>query len=272
MSGFQRLRKGLTSVLYFLIPIIVLLIIWEVYSRLGGVSSILLSRPSEISIAITKLFQAQTSSGHSILLTHIFASIYRLFFALVLATAAGVGLGILMGINRHIYRFFDPLITIIMPIPGIAWAPIFMIWLGFGSPTIITAGTVAAFFPIVYNTTAGIRSIDPKLVWSARSTGASRTTVFFRIYIPASAAYIFTGFKLGLARAWRTIIAVEMLAATLWGLGYMIFDARDYLQPTIIYGGIIILAIIYLLIERVLIGWMEKRTIVKWGMIRELEA
>lgn len=272
MSGIQRLRKRLTSGLYFLIPIIVLLIIWEVYSRLGGVSSILLSRPSEISIVIAKLFQAQTSSGHSVLLTHILTSLYRLFFALFLATVAGVGLGILMGINRHIYRFFDPLITIIMPIPGIAWAPIFMIWLGFGNPTIITAGTVAAFFPIVYNTTAGIRSIDQKLVWSARSTGANRATIFFRVYIPAAAAYIFTGFKLGLARAWRTIIAVEMLAATLWGLGYMIFDARDYLRPSIIYGGIIILAVIYLLIERVFISWLEKRTIIKWGMIRVSEA
>ena len=206
------------------------------------------------------------------MMAHIFASLYRLFLALVIATVAGVVLGVLMGANRHVYSFFDPLITIIMPIPGIAWAPIFMIWLGFGDPTIITVGTVAAFFPIVYNTAAGIRSIDQKLIWAARSTGANRATVFFRVHIPASAAYIFTGFKLGLAQAWRTIIAVEMLAATLWGLGYMIFDARDYLCPSIIYGGIIILAVIYLLIERIFIGWLERRTIIKWGMIRALEA
>jgi ABC-type nitrate/sulfonate/bicarbonate transport system permease component len=68
-----------------------------------------------------------------------------------------------------------------------------------------------------------------------------------------------------LARGWRTIIAVEMMAASLLGLGYMIFSARDYLRPSIIYGGIIVLAVTYFLIENV-IKWIERRTVEKWGM------
>lgn len=272
MPDILRLRKGLTSAFYFLIPIIVLLVAWEVYSRLGDVNSVLLSRPSDIFLAIAKLFTSQTSSGHSVLLTHILSSLFRLFVALVVASIVGIGLGILMGVNGRIYKFLDPLITVIMPIPGIAWAPIFMLWLGFGDPTIITVGAIAAFFPIVYNTAAGIRSIDQRLVWAARSMGIDNAAMLFKVHIPATAAYIFTGFKLGLAQAWRTIIAVEMLAATLWGLGYMIFDARDYLQPSIIYGGIIVLAVIYILIERLLIGWMEKKTIARWGMVEATEA
>lgn len=85
--------------------------------------------------------------------------------------------------------------------------------------------------------------------------------------LPWSAAYIFTDFKLALARGWRTIIAVEMIAATLLGLGYIIFDARDYLRPSIIYGGIMILAVVFFLIENV-VRLIEKRTIEKWGMVR----
>lgn len=76
--------------------------------------------------------------------------------------------------NKYIYRFFDPLITVAMPVPGIAWAPIFMLGLGFRDPPIITVGALAAFFPIVYNTATGVRSVDRKLIWSARSMGADR--------------------------------------------------------------------------------------------------
>jgi len=154
-----------------------------------------------------------------------------------------------------------------MPIPGIAWAPIFMIWLGFGDPTIITVGALAAFFPIVYNTAAGVRSVKKEMIWAAQSMGADEKTIFFKVLLPSSAAFIFTGFKLGLARGWRTIIAVEMIAASLWGLGFMIFDARDYLQPSIIYGGIIVLAALYFFIES-LIKLIEQKTIEKWGMVR----
>ena len=60
---------------------------------------------------------------------------------------------------------------------------------------------------------------------------------------------------------------MEMSAASLWGLGFMRFDARDYLRPSIIYGGILVLAAIYLLIENVLIRWVERRTVEKWGMV-----
>jgi NitT/TauT family transport system permease protein len=97
--------------------------------------------------------------------------------------------------------------------------------------------------------------------------GANKKTIFFKVCLPGAASYVFVGFKLGLARGWRTLIAVEMIAASLWGLGFMIFDARDYLQPSIIYGGIFTLAITYFLIENVLIKWVERHTVEKWGIV-----
>ena len=266
--SFGKIKGNLRSVFYFLIPIVVLLIGWELFSRLGIVNPVLISRPSQISVVLYDLLKAESASGHSILLVHIFTSLYRLVFAFIIAIIAGIGIGILMGVNKHIYRFFDPLIAVLMPIPGIAWAPILMLWLGFGDPTIITVGALATFFPIVYNTATGVRAVEKNLMWAAQSMGASKRTVFVKVCLPGAAAYILTGFKLGLARGWRTIIAVEMIAASLWGLGFMIFDAREYLQPSIIYGGILVLAIIYLLIENVLIKWIERHTVERWGMVR----
>lgn len=264
----MKMGKRFRSILYFLAPILVLCIVWELFSRLELINPVLLSRPSVMLESLYDLLVSKSPGGYPVLLVHIGTSLYRLVVAFIIAAVAGIGLGILMGANRRIYRFLDPLITFVMPIPGIAWAPILMLWLGFGDPTIITVGALATFFPIVYNTSAGVRSIDQKLVWSARSMGAGRAGVFFQVSLPGAAVHIFTGLKLGFARGWRTIIAVEMIAASLWGLGFMIFDAREYLLPSVIYGGILILAIIYLIIENVLLNFVEKRSVMRWGMIR----
>ncbi len=266
----DKLKEKFITVLYCLIPLAFVFVGWEICSRLEIVEPALLSRPSEIMRVLNRLLTEQTDAQHSVLLTHIFSSLYRLFLSLILASLIGISLGILMGINRYVRKFFDPLLSALAPIPGIAWTPLFLIWLGFGDLTIITVGFLAAFFPIVYNTAAGVRSINQKLVWAAQSVGVNKLSLLIKVYIPSSLNYIFTGFKLGLARGWRTIIAVEMIAATLWGLGFMIFDAREYLQSSVIYGGIMILAFTYLFIEKVIISWMEKKTVTKWGMVREI--
>jgi len=262
-----RLKETLQSIIYFFVPILLFLLGWELVSGTKLVNPALISSPSEIFQILYELFKpgARSFLGHSILLD-ISQSLYRLASAFSIATVCGLGLGMLMGRNKYVHRFFDPLITMAMPIPGIAWAPIFMLWLGFGDPTIITVGALAAFFPIVYNTAAGVRSVKEKLVWSALSMGANDKTVFLKVLLPSSAAHIFTGFKLALARGWTAIISVEMIAATLLGLGYMIFTARDYLRPSIIYSGIMILAAVFYLIDKI-VRWFEKHTIEKWGMV-----
>jgi len=263
----MKAKRIVLSISFFLIPVVLLLLGWEIFAWLEIINPALISRPSEIFELLYDLTKPTARFlGHSIFLD-IYTSLYRLLYSFTIAGFSGIALGMLMGRSKILYRFFDPLITMAMPVPGIAWAPIFMLWLGFGDPTIITVGALAAFFPIVYNTVAGVRSIDEKLIWSARSMGADEKTVFLKVFLPWSAAYIFTGFKLALARGWRTIIAVEMMAASLLGLGYMIFAARDYLRPSIIYGGIIVLAVTYFLIEN-MVKWIERRTVEKWGMVQ----
>ena len=264
----MKVNKKVESFFYFFISVFIILIVWESVSRLRVVNPSLISKPSEIFLNMISLFNEKTKNGNSVLLTHIYSSLYRLFFSFLIATGVGISIGILMGRNKYVYRFFDPLITVAMPIPGIAWAPIFMLWLGFGDPTIVAVGTLAAFFPIVYSTAIGVRSIEKRMVWSALEAGANRKMIFLKVLLPSSMPYVLTGLKLGLARGWRTIIAVEMIAASLWGLGFMIFDAREYLQPSIIYGGIMILAVIFYLLEN-LLKLIEEKTVQKWGMVKE---
>jgi len=241
--------------------------LWELAAHFHWINPSLFAPPSSIVRDLLRL-HVRKLPDRSILLTHIGASLQRVFVAASIGTVAGVLMGVLMGTSRLVHRFFDPIITLLMPIPGIAQAPLFIVWLGFGDPTIITVGAIAAFFPIAFNTAAGVRSIDPQLVRAARLMGTSSTACLPRVYLPSAAGHVMAGVKLGWARCWRTVIAVEFVAAASWGLGYMIWDASEYIRSGVVYGGILLLMLVYLAMERLLLESVERLTVRRWGMIR----
>lgn len=261
-SGKARVRWLLP-----LVPIVTFLVCWQALSVLDWINRSLFPPPTEVISELVTLLLGELPT-RSVLLIHVAATLRRLVIASLVGILSGILVGALIGIRQGLYRFFDPLITVLMPIPGIAMAPLFIIWLGFGDPTIIAAGSVAAFFPLVYNTAAGVRSVDIQLIRAAQMMGANRAQVFFGVYLPWAAGYVLLGVKLGLARCWRTVIAVEFIAAASWGLGYMIWDAAEYLRAAVVYGGIALLILVYFIIEKGLINTLEKHTVEKWGMIR----
>ncbi len=267
MSWSSRLQRAALLAL----PILLLLVAWEIAARVAEVNAVLFSRPSAVGVALWGLLQAESPGGWPVLLVHMLESLARLGLAVTIATPAGVILGLLMGTHRHVRGFFDPLLTVFMAIPGLAWAPLLLVWLGFGDVPIVVAGAMSAFFPVVHNTSAGVRSTDPSVVQAARSMGATGVGLLWRVRLPAATPQVLTGFKLGFARAWRVIIAVEMIAATTWGLGYMIFDAREYLQSSLIYGGILLMALVFLAVERGVVGTIERLTVARWGLLDTLE-
>ena len=251
-----------------ILPACLFLIGWEIFARNGWVNPVLFPAPTQTITKLVNLFQ-KGLPVRSELSTHILSTLKRLSLGFILGVTAGVFFGILVGLSNLMYNFFNPFISILMPIPGIALAPLFIIWFGFGDPTIIILGTLSTFFPIVYSTSAGIRSVDRQVVRAAQIMGANPIQTIFEVFIPWSAAYIFNGVKLGLARGWMTIIAVEFVAASNWGLGYMIWNATEYLQADTVYGGILVMIIIFVLLEKTLIRELERRTVTKWGMITQ---
>lgn len=251
----------------WLLPVVVFLAGWQLLSGASFINPSLFPPPTEIASELVNLYSNGLPT-HSLLLVHVAATLNRLLIASLIGGLSGMLVGVFMGASRRLYRFLDPLITVLMPVPGIAMAPLFIVWLGFGNPTIVALGSIAAFFPLAYNTAAGVRSIDPQLVRAAQMMGASRATVLFDVYFPWSAGYVLLGIKLGLARCWRTIIAVEFIVAASWGLGYMIWDAAEYLRASVVYGGIFLLIVIYFVIERGLVNTFEKYTVERWGMVQ----
>lgn len=241
--------------------------LWQVAATSGWINSTLFPPPSDIWRALSRMHTRDPDE--SILLHHVWVTIQRLFWATLLGAALGAFIGAAMGLSRFVYRALDPLITLIMPIPGIALAPLFIVWLGFGTATIVCVGAIAAFFPIAYNTAAGVRTVDQQLVRASRTMGAGRLQTIMNVHLPWSLAFLLLGLKLGFARGWRTVVAVELIASTNWGLGYMIWDAAEYLQSATVYGGIILMIVVYFLIERLFLGVLEHRTINRWGMLND---
>jgi ABC-type nitrate/sulfonate/bicarbonate transport system permease component len=230
------------------------------------INPVLFSAPSNTIIEMVALYNKGLPI-RSELVSHTLATLQRLGIGYISGVCLGILMGISMGISNGIFHFFNPLISVLMPIPGIALAPLFIIWFGFGNPTVIILGALSTFFPVVYSTSTGIRSVNRQLVRAAKIMGANPLQVIINVHIPWAAAYIFSGMKIGLARGWMTIIAVEFVAASNYGLGYMIWRATEFLQSKIVYGGILIMVLIFIVLDKGIIQILEKHTISKWGLI-----
>ncbi|MHB1417734.1 MAG: ABC transporter permease, partial [Chloroflexota bacterium] len=200
-QGWHSLTTRVTSLASFLFPIFMLVCAWEAISRLGLVNPVLLPPPSRI-IALTVHYM--TPAGGWLLWNDAAMSAYRLVLGSILAVAIGIPLGMGIGMVPALYRFFTPILSILLPIPSLAWVPIVILWLGIGNATPIFIVFLSGIFPIVYNTSAGARSMDYRLIWAAQTMGASKVQLFFGVILPGSLAHIVTGVKLAVGGGWRS--------------------------------------------------------------------
>ena len=153
-------------------------------------------------------------------------------------------IGVLMGRSRRAEDYLLPLISIGAPIPGLAYAPLFLLWFGPGNvPSVLLVAFVSTF-PIIYNSWTGVKAVKDIWVRSAHAMGADDRRLFRHVILPGALPYIMTGLRLGLAQAWRILVAVEMLAAVPWGLGWLIFGAQEFLNTDVMLAGIAVIALI----------------------------
>ena len=243
------------------LPFLVVGLLWEIVARAGLFPPKLFPPLEAIGQALVEL----TASG--ILPHHAFDTILRLLFGFALAAAVGVIIGILMGRSRRMEDIFLPLVSILAPIPGIAWAPLFLLWFGLGSrPATLLVAFVSAF-PIIFNTWTGVKAVKEIWVRSAQAMGADDRRLFVAVILPGALPYILTGLRLGLAQAWRALVGVEMLAAVPWGLGWMIFGAREFLNTDVMLAGVAVIGVIGLALEKLVFERIEHFPVKRWGMM-----
>lgn len=202
------------------------------------------------------------------MLAHAGATLYRVLFGFSLALVLGIPLGILMARFKPVENFFLPLVSALMPIPSFALVPLFMLWFGIGNLTTILIVFYAATFPMLFNTWSGVRSVNPIWLRAAGAMGADERRLFWKVIIPGASPFIITGARQAFLRSWIAVVGAEMIAASDFGLGWVIFDAKEFLQTDVMMASLVVIGFIGFVFERVVFGSLERFTVLRWGMMR----
>jgi len=202
------------------------------------------------------------------MLAHAGYTLYRVLFGMSLAVVVAIPLGILMGRFRPVENFFLPLASAFMPIPSLAWVPVFILWFGLGNTVSILIVFYAALFPMLLNVWSGVRSVNPLWLRAAGAMGADENALFWKVIIPAASPFVITGLRQAFLRAWIAVVGAEMLAASDWGLGWIIFDAKEFLNADLMLASLTVIGCIGFMFERVVFGSLERATVQRWGMVR----
>jgi NitT/TauT family transport system permease protein len=174
----------------------------------------------------------------------------------------------LMGRFRRVESFVLPLVSVLSPIPSLAWVPLFILWFGLGNAASIALVLYAATFPVILNTWTGVKSVNRIWIRAAETMGAGERAVFRRVVLPGSLAFVIAGLRQAFARAWIAVVGGEMIAATSWGLGWVIFDSKEYLNTDVMLGSLLVIGVLGLGIERLVFQMLEHRTVGRWGMVK----
>lgn len=180
----------------------------------------------------------------------IFASLQRVGIGFSLASFAGIGLGILIGTNKVIYRALDPLFQVLRTIPPLAWLPISLAAFQQSNPSAIFVIFITSIWPIIINTTVGVQQIPQDYRNVAKVLRLSRQKYFLKILIPAAVPYIFTGLRIGIGLSWLAIIAAEMLVGGV-GIGFFIWDAYNNSLLSQIILALVYVGVVGFLLDRI---------------------
>jgi NitT/TauT family transport system permease protein len=251
----RSLRRGLTT-------IVVLAAVYEAVARSGYFAPALMPPLGGVAQTLLDSLLDGTMLGHAA------ATLYRVLCGFGLAVVVGLPLGVLMGRWRPVENFVLPLASALMPIPSLAWVPVFILWFGLGDTVTILIVFYAALFPMLLNTWSGVRSVNPIWLRAAGAMGANEHALFWKVIIPGASPFIIAGLRQSFLRSWVAVIGAEMLAASDWGLGWVIFDAKEFLNTDVMLASLIVIGCIGFATERFVFGSLERATIYRWGMAR----
>lgn len=247
-------------VLALILPLAIL-IGWHLATN--GRAYSLIPPPAEVAVALHDLaFGGINDDAFSAtLLTHVVASVSRVYGGFALAVLVALPLGLLIGRLPLVRQMLDPLLQILRPIPVTAWLPLAMIMFGIGPRSAFFLVFLGAFYPVLLNTVFGVRSVEPRLFEAASMLGCQGSAQFAKVVLPAAMPAIFTGLRLGLGFAWVVIVIGEMTGVPT-GLGAMIMEARQLSRTEIVICGMIAIGLagfvsdrLVMLLGRRLLSW-----------------
>lgn len=246
------------KIIFGSLSIILFLAFWEIASRTGLVTSVVIPPPTLILLAMIK------SAGSGELFTHMWVSLGRAGLGYLLALVVGIPTGFLLG---TFFKTFEkallPFLRMLEKLNPFALFPIFMIIFGIGNLEKVAVIFWVAQWPLIFNTISGTKGIDPNMIKAARSMGANRRVLFFKVILPATVPSIFTGIKISAQISFFMLIASEMVGSTK-GLGWYYLSANYAFQIPLMYGIILFISVLGVIInvlftklERHFLVWKE---------------
>jgi ABC-type nitrate/sulfonate/bicarbonate transport system permease component len=252
-----RLREDLLERWSSVLLVLAGMVVWEITASLGWISTLFFPAPSSIAATLA----AMTVSGE--LAENLAATVGRFGIGLVAGGSAGFLCGILLGLSPRLRGILDPLVSGVYALPKLALFPLFLILFGLGDSSRTVLIALAAFFPLLINTMAGVRQIDPDYFDIARSYGTGRLLMLRRVVFPASLPSVLSGVRLSVGTSLTITIAVEMMNART-GLGAVVWMSWQTLRTDMLYVALLAAAALggHLLLEflsRRLIPWQAGR-------------
>ncbi|MEH2461892.1 ABC transporter permease subunit [Nostoc sp.] len=226
----------LQKIVPWIVPLLVL-ILWELASRTGLLSSRILPAPSGVIATAIKL----GSTGE--LFQNIGISAGRAISGFIIGGSIGFGLGLLNGFSPVAEKLLDSSLQMLRTIPNLALIPLVILWFGIGEQARLFLVSIGVFFPLYLNTFHGIRSVDPELIEMGKVYGLKTPQLLWQIIFPGALSSILVGVRFSLGIMWLTLIVAETIAADS-GLGYMAMNAREFMQTDVVVLSIVIYALL----------------------------
>lgn len=261
LSGARPLAKQRKWAAY-LLAFAVAVVGWWLLSALRALPSFALPSPPDVYDA----FVSTVTTGYlSVTLQQdLISSVLRVLVAFVGAVGIGTLAGILMAESKVVFGLIDPFLQFLRPIPPLAFIPLFVVWFGIGELPKVLLILVSTLPVIIINTVSGVRGTQQQRLEVARCLGATRAEIMWHVVLPSALPEIFTGMKVGVGIAWSTLVAAELIAAQR-GLGWLVEQAGQELQTSVVVVGIIVIGVVgYLMelgirsLEAALVPWRGK--------------
>jgi NitT/TauT family transport system permease protein len=255
---------------WFLLLPLSFLVLWHVAVQQRWVTEGIIPAPAQVAESWYRwIFGTPTRSlspYSGTWLANVAYSSRRVIQGFLLAASIGIPLGLFVGWNQMVARLVDPSIQLLRPVPITAWLPFSIAVFGIYDASALFLIGLGAFYPIVVNTTHGVRDTNLLLLRAARMLGARETTVLANVVFPSALPSIFTGLRLGIGVAWTAVIVAEMIAVKS-GLGYVLWDAYYVGRMDICIATMLSVGLLGFISDRVIQG--AARLLLRW---RTLEA
>jgi len=234
---------------------VVLILGWELAARTGLLATEKLPAPSDVLATGWRLSRDGTLG------VHLLDSLTRAGAGLLIGGLLALVLGTVAGLLRLGDDLVDPPVQMARMLPHLGLVPLLIIWVGIGESLKISLVALGAFFPIYFNTYAGIRDIDERLVEAARTCGLGQAARLRHVVLPGALPSLFLGLRLAIGAAWLSLVVGEQVNAQT-GIGFLMMEAREFSQTDVVVLGLLVYALLGLIsdlalrvLERRMLTW-----------------